>query len=223
MVPVGVELERDRGFWCRGEKEAGEDLALVAGWERQDTEVALPELPAAPWSISPGGGRGRPSSGQPEGGTCGTKVGLCSSRQKTGAWRRSVQLRGGQRLSQNVADVSAALPCASPAWPGTSGMLGTPSTRGGEAPREDVLSSQGLRPGWAPRATAQGFPAPAPYPGSAAPLDKAVTEWDLLPSPWDKGTAGVMSCPSHLMPIKIPISGHCFPGRVAHPVPKPGF
>lgn len=40
------------GSWCQGEKEAGEDLALVAGWERQDMEVALPELFAAPWSIS---------------------------------------------------------------------------------------------------------------------------------------------------------------------------
>lgn len=36
----GLEvLGQHPSSWCRGEKEAGEDL--VAGWERQDTEVAL--------------------------------------------------------------------------------------------------------------------------------------------------------------------------------------
>lgn len=100
--------------WCHGEMAAGEDLALVARWERQDIEVGLP---AAPWSGSPRGGRGRPS-----------------------------------------------------------------------------LSTQGLHPGWAPCAAALGVPAPAPYPRSVAPSDKAMTERDLVPSPWDKGTAGLVSC-----------------------------
>lgn len=36
----GLEvLEQRPGSWRHGEKEAGADL--VAGWERQDTEVAL--------------------------------------------------------------------------------------------------------------------------------------------------------------------------------------
>lgn len=99
---------------CHGETAAGEDLALVARWERQDIEVGLP---AAPWSSSPRGGRSRP-----------------------------------------------------------------------------LLGTQGLHPGWAPCAAALGVPAPAPYPRSVAPSDKVMTERDLVPSPWDKGTAGLVSC-----------------------------
>lgn len=33
--------------WYHGERVAGEDLALLARWEKQDIEAALPELSGA--------------------------------------------------------------------------------------------------------------------------------------------------------------------------------
>lgn len=54
-----------------------------------------------------------------------------------------------------------------------------------EAPREDVVSTHGLHPGWAPHPASPGFPAPAPYSGSTALCDKV----------------GQGDCEAHVLPL----------------------
>ena len=88
-----------------------------------------------------------PQAAGPKAALVGPRWGRCSSRQKTDAWRRSLRLCGGRRLSQNITDVSAALPCASPgmAWgeldardtkhPGWRNTQGERAQHPGAAPR----------------------------------------------------------------------------------------
>lgn len=169
-------------------EEAGEDVDLVARWERQDIKVALPELPAVFWSIS---WRWKVST-----------LEQLAQRQRLwdkgggdvllAIWRRSLWLHGGQRHSQNIADVSAALPCASLAWPGMSGMLRTPT--------EDMLSTQtGLH-----MLQPQAFQLLLLILGMQH-CQTRLGQSGILYHP--HGTVGLTSCPSHL---RIPISGHCF-------------